>query len=97
MAIMGSRKQRAKCITISTGGDTQKVPKWFVPMILVDGENVEQSQKILVPVRMLRELCMAALLEMATSVWAWPAWHFQDSVQCDPCYHIINELMLKGR
>jgi hypothetical protein len=37
-----------------TGGDTAgKVPKGYVPMMLVDEEDDEQGQRILVPVKML--------------------------------------------
>ncbi|CAN6352474.1 unnamed protein product [Urochloa humidicola] len=70
MAILGSVKKGAKSITTPwyacvTGGDTAKVPKGYIPMMLVDGEDNEQGQRILVPVKILREPCMAALLELA--------------------------------
>jgi SAUR family protein len=55
MAILRSRKQGgAKAITsatwhaCATGGDTGKVPKGYVPMILVDREDDEHGQRILV-------------------------------------------------
>lgn len=93
MVILRSRKQGGtKAITNATG----KVPKGYVPMILVDGEDDEQGQRILVPVRMLREPCMAALLEMAEQQFG----HGQRGVLRIPCSairfeHIINRLTFK--
>lgn len=105
MAILRSRKQGgAKAITsatwhaCATGGDTGKVPKGYVPMILVDREDDEHGQRILVPVRMLREPCMAALLEMAEQQFG----HGQPGVLRIPCSavhfeHIVNGLTLKAK
>lgn len=99
MAILGSRKQQcAKGITTATRGDIGKVPKGYVPMILVDLEDDEQGQRILVPVRILKEPCMAGLLEMAEEQFG----HGQPGVLRIPCSaihfeHIINGLMLKAR
>ncbi|KAJ1266564.1 hypothetical protein BS78_08G161500 [Paspalum vaginatum] len=73
MAIWGSRKQVAKSNRsawyVQTNGDSGssgRVPKGYVPMVLIgDGEDHAVGQRVLDNVRMLREPCMAALLEMA--------------------------------
>ncbi|CAN6339092.1 unnamed protein product [Urochloa humidicola] len=66
MAILGSMKKGAKYIaTPWYACATGKVTKGYVPMMLVDGEDGEQAEKILVLVKLLREPCMAALLELA--------------------------------
>jgi len=67
-------------------------------MILVDREDDEHGQRILVPVRMLREPCMAALLEMAEQQFG----HGQPGVLRIPCSsvhfeHIVNGLTLKAK
>ncbi|CAN6335175.1 unnamed protein product [Urochloa humidicola] len=102
MAILGSIKRGAKSIATpwyacATGGDTGKVPKGYVPMMLVDGEDDEQGQRILVPVKMLREPCMEALLELAEQQFG----HGQRGVLRIPCSvihfeHILNGLMLNA-
>ncbi|KAG0528640.1 hypothetical protein BDA96_05G029000 [Sorghum bicolor] len=105
MAIFRSRKQGGAKSTITSatwhacaiGGGTGKVPKGYVPMVLVDGEDDEQDQRILVPVHMLREPCMAPLLEMAEQQFG----HGQPGVLRIPCSaihfeHIVNELTLKA-
>lgn len=58
-------------------------------MILVDREDDEEGQRILVPVCMLRELCMAALLEMAEQQFGHGqhgrgVFRNEYPVQCDP-------------
>lgn len=99
MAILRSRKQGGvKAITSATGGDTGKVPKGYVPMILIDGEKDEHGQRILVPLHMLREPCMTALLEMAEQQFG----HGQPGVLRIPCSaihfeHIVNGLTLKAK
>ena len=65
-------------------------------MMLVDGDDDEQGQRILVPVKMLREPCMEALLDLAEQQYG----HGQRGVLRIPCSvilfeHIINELMSK--
>ncbi|CAL4890774.1 unnamed protein product [Urochloa decumbens] len=103
MAILGSKKQCPKAIATpwyacaTGGGDTGKVPKGYVPMMLVDGEDDEQGQRILVQVNMLREPCMAALLELAEQQFG----HGQRGVLRIPCTlihfeHIINGLTFKA-
>ncbi|KAF8655781.1 hypothetical protein HU200_060942 [Digitaria exilis] len=102
MAILGSRKQGTQTIgspryIYATSGDIGKVHKGYVPMMLVDGEDDEQGQRILVQVKMLREPCMAALLEMAEQQFG----HGQCGVLRIPCNathfeHIVNGLMLKA-
>ncbi|CAN6352473.1 unnamed protein product [Urochloa humidicola] len=102
MAILGSMKKGAKSIATplyacAIGGDTGKVPKGYIPMMLVGGEGDEQSQRILVPVNMLREPCMAALLELAEQQFG----HGQCGVLRIPCsvihfQHILNGLMLNA-
>jgi SAUR family protein len=75
----------AACVA---GGDsdadagTTKVPKGYFPVMLVDGElDDEEGQRILVPVKMLREPCMAALLELAEEQFG----HGQRGVLRIPC------------
>ncbi|CAL4897555.1 unnamed protein product [Urochloa decumbens] len=102
MAILGSAKKGAKSITTPwyacvSGSDNGKVPKGYIPMMLVDGEDDEQGQRIMVPVKMLREPCMAALLELAEQQFG----HGQRGVLRIPCSvidfeHIINGLMLNA-
>ncbi|CAM0147235.1 unnamed protein product [Urochloa decumbens] len=102
MAISGSVKESAKSIATpwyacATGGDTGKVPKGYFPMMLVDGEDDEQGQRILVPVKILREPCMAALLELAEKQFG----HGQRGVLRIPCSvihfeHILNGLMFNA-
>ena len=101
MAVLGSRTKCAKAIATpwyacATGGDTGKVPKGYIPMMLVDGDDDEQGQRILVPVKMLREPCMEALLDLAEQQYG----HGQRGVLRIPCSmihfeHIINGLMSK--
>jgi SAUR family protein len=84
----------ARC---ATGGDTRKVPKGYVPMMLVDGEDDEHGQRIWVPLKMLKEPCIAALLELAEQQYG----HGQRGVLRIPCTvihfeHIINGLKLKA-
>ncbi|CAN6344012.1 unnamed protein product [Urochloa humidicola] len=100
MAILGSMKKGAKSIATpwyacATGHDTGKVPKGYVPMMPMDGEDDEQGEKILVPVKMLRESCMVALLDLAEQQFG----HGQHGVLRIPCSvihseHILNGLML---
>ncbi|RLN29856.1 hypothetical protein C2845_PM05G00900 [Panicum miliaceum] len=103
MAILGSRKQCAKDIAstwytcCATRGDTRKVPKGYVPMMLVDGEDNEHGQRIWVPLKMLREPCIAALLKLAEQQFG----HGQRGVLRIPCTaihfeHIMNGLKLKA-
>jgi len=101
MAILGSKTKCAKAVATpwyawATGGETGKVPKGYIPMILVDGDDDEQGQRILVPVKMLREPCMEALLDLAEQQYG----HGQRGVLRIPCSmihfeHIINGLMSK--
>ncbi|CAN6339072.1 unnamed protein product [Urochloa humidicola] len=102
MAVFGSMKKSDKSIATPwhacvSGGDIGKVPKGYVPMMLVDGEDDEQGQRILVPVKMLREPCMAALLELAEQQFG----HGQRGVLRIPCSvihfeHILNGLVLNA-
>ncbi|PUZ67997.1 hypothetical protein GQ55_3G479300 [Panicum hallii var. hallii] len=102
MDILGSRKKCAKALATpwyacATGGDTGKVPKGYLPMMLVDGDDDEQGQRILVPVKMLREPCMEALLGLAEQQYG----HGQHGVLRIPCSvihfeHVINGLMPKA-
>ncbi|XP_012700075.1 indole-3-acetic acid-induced protein ARG7 [Setaria italica] len=101
MAILGSKKRCAEAVAAApwyacaTGGDLGKVPKGYFPVMLVDdGEDDEQGQRILVPVKMLREPCMEALLELAEQQFGYG----QRGVLRIPCtaihfQHIINGLM----
>lgn len=65
-------------------------------MMLVDGEDDGEGQRILVQIKMLREPCMVALLEMAEQQFG----HGQCGVLRIPCdathfEHIMDGLMLK--
>jgi len=97
MAVLGSKTKCAKAVTIpSYACATGKVPKGYIPMMLVDGDDDEQGQRILVPVKMLREPCMEALLDLAEQQYG----HGQRGVLRIPCSmihfeHIINGLMSK--
>ncbi|CAM0147238.1 unnamed protein product [Urochloa decumbens] len=89
MAMWGSRKQAAKVTgpawyaVHADGGDSAgRVPKGYIPMVLVgDGEDNEEGQRVLVNISMLREPCMAALLEMAEQQFG----HGQRGVLRIPC------------
>ncbi|KAF8763013.1 hypothetical protein HU200_008861 [Digitaria exilis] len=61
------------------------------------GEDDEEGQRILVQVKMLREPCIAALLELAEQQFG----HGQRGVLRIPCSmiyfeHIVNKMVLKG-
>jgi SAUR family protein len=90
MAMCVSRnKQTAKVTTgpawyvHSDGGDTGKVPKGYIPIVLVgdESEDNQEGQKVLINVKMLREPCMEALLEMAEEQFG----HGQRGVLRIPC------------
>ncbi|KAK3140295.1 hypothetical protein QOZ80_5AG0398870 [Eleusine coracana subsp. coracana] len=94
-----SRKQGAKATVPAwyvrtTGGniESEKVPKGYVPMVLIDGEDDDQGQKIMVHVRMLREPCMAALLDMAAQQFGLS----QRGVLRIPCNVMRFEKMMNG-
>lgn len=77
----------------ASGDDTWKVPKGYVPMVLVgDGEDDEQGQRILVHIEMLREPCMEALLEMAAEQFG----HGQPGVLRIPCNTDLLEHMVSN-
>ncbi|CAN6335174.1 unnamed protein product [Urochloa humidicola] len=84
MAMWGSRMQAAKVTGpawyVHSAG---RVPKGYIPMVLVggDSEDNEGGQRVLVNIRMLREPCMAALLEMAEQQFG----HGQRGVLRIPC------------
>nr|TKW29747.1 hypothetical protein SEVIR_3G416100v2 [Setaria viridis] len=89
MAMWGSRKQTTKVTgparyVHADGGDSAgRVPKGYIPMVLVggDSEDSEGGQRVLVNVSMLREPCIAALLEMAEQQFG----HAQPGVLRIPC------------
>ncbi|GJN35575.1 hypothetical protein PR202_gb24365 [Eleusine coracana subsp. coracana] len=89
-----SRKQGAKAIVPAwfvCDSDIEKVPNGYVPMVLVDKEDDEQGQRIMVHVQMLREPCMAALLDMAQQQFGLN----QRGVLRIPCNVIHFEKMIK--
>ncbi|CAL4917604.1 unnamed protein product [Urochloa decumbens] len=56
-------------LAIPAGDDGRVVPRGYVPMVLVgDGEG---ERRIMVRVEMLREPCMAAVLEMAAQQFGY--------------------------
>jgi len=66
-------------------------------MMLVDGEDDEQGQRVLVQIKMLREPCLVALLDMAEQQFG----HGQCGVLRIPCSvthfeHIVNGFMLEA-
>ncbi|CAN6329999.1 unnamed protein product [Urochloa humidicola] len=89
MAMWGSRKHATKVTgpawyVHSDGGDSAgRVPKGYIPMVLVGGDNEDNKgeQRVLVNIRMLREPCTAALLEMAEQQFG----HGQRGVLRIPC------------
>ncbi|OEL14515.1 hypothetical protein BAE44_0024466 [Dichanthelium oligosanthes] len=78
----------------ASGDEVWKVPKGYVPMLLVgDGEDDgEQGQRVLVHVKMLREPCIAALLEMAAEQFG----HGQRGVLRIPCDAVLLEHMMSN-
>lgn len=94
----GSRKQNTKAGSlpgwyIQDAGAGGKVPKGYIPMVLVhDGQQGEQGQRILVHIKMLREPCMEALLEMAEHQFGYG----QDGVLKIPCDVACFEHMIHG-
>lgn len=79
---------------IQDAGAGGKVPKGYIPMVLVDDEEQdEQGQRILVHIKMLRYQCMEVLLEMAEHRFGYDQ-HGVLKVPCDvACFeHMIHGL-----
>ncbi|RLN41960.1 hypothetical protein C2845_PM01G36980 [Panicum miliaceum] len=67
-AVRGSVKgspSQSRQVLASLPGDDGRVPRGYVPMVLVGDEGDGEERRIMVRVEMLREPCMAAVLEMA--------------------------------
>jgi hypothetical protein len=79
-SLLGAKGTVPAWYLCGSGGDTEKVSKGYVPMVLVDDREDDddlQGQKIMVHVSMLREPCMAALLDVAEK-------QFGLNLQCHP-------------
>ncbi|KAJ1294307.1 hypothetical protein BS78_01G136500 [Paspalum vaginatum] len=46
-------------------GEEEKVPRGHVPMVAGGGEGGDQGERVMVPVRLLSDPCIAELLDMA--------------------------------
>ena len=66
--IGGGRVRRGRSILALLPGDGGRVPRGYVPMVLVGGG---EERRIMVRVEMLGEPCMAAVLEMAAQQFGY--------------------------
>nr|XP_034570618.1 uncharacterized protein LOC117835366 [Setaria viridis] len=61
-----------QALALLAGGNDGMVPRGYVPMVLVgDDEGGSEERRIMVRVEMLKEPCMAAVLEMAAQQFGY--------------------------
>ncbi|KQK04443.1 auxin-responsive protein SAUR71 [Brachypodium distachyon] len=71
MALWKKKDEAAAAACYIGYRDDAKIPKGYVPMVLVGDEEDGGEERILVHVRMLKEPCVAALLEMAAQQFGY--------------------------
>ena len=90
MAILGSKTKCAKAVATpwyawATGGETGKVPKGYIPMMLVDGDDDEQRPKDLGAGKDAKRAAHGGTAGLSrAAIRAWTTWRVEDPVLLDP-------------
>ena len=66
-----SRRQALLAALLPGDGDHGRTPRGYVPMVLVGDDEEGSEERIMVHVEMLKEPCMAAVLEMAAQQFGY--------------------------
>ncbi|CAO2203867.1 unnamed protein product [Urochloa humidicola] len=86
-----TKKALPSCVSSVNGDDDKRIPKGYVPIVLVRDNEGDEDMRVLVRVKDLKEPCMAALLELAEQQFGYG----QQGVLRVPCdaqrfEHVVN-------